>query len=163
MSLAFNVEHGSRVAALMLFDTGPGYRNDEAREAWNKNAVAWGGDFETKGLDTLAARGSGEMQPAWHRSADGLTRAARGMLTQHGAHVIGSLPGIEVPTLVLVGENDKPFLGATDYMAKKIPKATKVVIPDAGHVANLDQPKAFNDAMRTFLESLGRAGVERFS
>ena len=155
MSLAFNVEHADRVAALMLFDTGPGYRNDEAREAWNKNAVEWGRDFETKGLDTLKVRGSGEMQAAWHRSADGLARAARGMLTQHGSHVIGSLPGIGVPTLVLVGENDTPFLGATDYMARKIPNATKAVIPDAGHAANLDQPEAFNDAVREFLGTLG--------
>lgn len=155
MSLAFNVERSDRVTALMLFDTGPGYRNDEARDAWNKNAVEWGGDFETKGLETLKVRGSGEMQASWHRSADGLARAARGMLTQHGSHVIESLPGIDVPTLVLVGENDKPFLGATDYMAKKIPNATKSVIPDAGHAANLDQPEAFNAATRAFLGTLG--------
>jgi len=42
-----------------------------------------------------------------------------------------------VPTLVLVGADDKNFLAATDYMAAKIPGALKVVIPAAGHAANL--------------------------
>jgi pimeloyl-ACP methyl ester carboxylesterase len=64
------------------------------------------------------------------------------------------LPKIDVPTLVLVGENDKPFLGASDYMAKKIPGAAKVVLAAAGHAANIDQPQAFNAAVRDFLEHL---------
>ena len=46
------------------------------------------------------------------------------------------------------------FLAATDYMAAKIPNSTKVVIPDAGHAANLHQPAAFNRAMDTFLTGL---------
>jgi pimeloyl-ACP methyl ester carboxylesterase len=44
-------------------------------------------------------------------------------------------------------------LAATDYMASKIPGAAKVIIPDAGHAANIDQPEAFN---RAVLEFLGR-------
>jgi pimeloyl-ACP methyl ester carboxylesterase len=64
------------------------------------------------------------------------------------------LPRIDVPTLVLVGENDKPFLGASDYMAKKIPGAQKVVLAGAGHAANIDQPAAFDAAVRAFLERL---------
>src|SRR4030095_15363890 len=57
-----------------------------------------------------------------------------------------SLPTIAVPTLVLVGAEDRHFLGAADYMAAKIPGARKIVIPGAGHAANLDQPAAFNRA-----------------
>jgi pimeloyl-ACP methyl ester carboxylesterase len=59
-----------------------------------------------------------------------------------------------VPTLVLVGAEDKNFLAATDYMAAKIPGAQKVVIPQAGHAANLHQPHAFNRALDTFLAAL---------
>ena len=61
---------------------------------------------------------------------------------------------VAVPTLVLVGANDQPFLAATDYMANKIPGARKVVIPDAGHAANLDQPEAFDAAVLDFLGNL---------
>ena len=64
------------------------------------------------------------------------------------------MPGIAVPTLVLVGANDTPFLVAMDYIAGKIPGAQKVVIPDAGHASNLHQPAAFNAAMGGFLAGL---------
>ena len=41
------------------------------------------------------------------------------------------MPSIAVPTLVLVGAEDRHFLGAADYMAAKIPGAQKIVIPGA--------------------------------
>ena len=40
MSLAFHASHPERVAALMLFDTGPGFKKDEARAKWNATANA---------------------------------------------------------------------------------------------------------------------------
>jgi pimeloyl-ACP methyl ester carboxylesterase len=49
------------------------------------------------------------------------------------------------------------FLAATDYMAAKIKGATKAVIPDAGHAANLHQPALFNRAVEAFLASLPAA------
>lgn len=152
MSLAFNVRYPQMVEALMLFDTGPGYKNPVAREGWNKTAEQRAVNFETKGLESLG-RGA-EVRIAQHRSADGLAKAARGMLAQFDSRIIESLDGISVPTLLLVGANDEPFLGATDYMMNKIPKAQKVVIPDAGHAANIDQPEAFNEAVSAFLTSL---------
>ena len=68
------------------------------------------------------------------------------MLTQRDARVIESLPDIKVPSLVVVGADDTPFLAASDYMAAKIPGAQKVVVPAAGHAVNIDQPQAFIDA-----------------
>jgi pimeloyl-ACP methyl ester carboxylesterase len=76
------------------------------------------------------------------------------MLTQRDAAVISSLPEVKVPAVVIVGANDTPFLAASDYMAAKIPGAKKVVIPDAGHAANIDQPAAFNAALLAFLDGL---------
>ena len=38
LSLAFHLRFPERVAALMLFDCGPGFRRDDAREAWNARA-----------------------------------------------------------------------------------------------------------------------------
>ena len=73
------------------------------------------------------------------------------MLTQRDAAVINSLPTIAVPSIVVVGADDKPFLNAADYMAAKIPGAKKAVIPNAGHSANIDQPEAFNKAIVEFL------------
>ena len=152
MSLAFHLAHPERTRALLIIDTGPGYKNDEAREGWNRNALATAERYEREGLGNLA-RGSVEMRTSRHRDATGLARAACGMLTQKDARVISSLPSIAVPAIVVVGANDTPFLAASDYMTAKIPGARKVVIPDAGHAANIDQPAAFNAAIVDFLQA----------
>jgi len=150
MSLAFNLAHPERVIALMLFDTGPGYKRVEPREAWNKMANTRADALEKNGLEQ--GTGGAETRVAQHRSAHGLALAARGMLAQKDGSVIESFPAIRVPTLVLVGENDQAFLQATDYMAAKIPGAEKVIIKNAGHASNIDQPAAFNSAVRGFLD-----------
>jgi pimeloyl-ACP methyl ester carboxylesterase len=91
-----------------------------------------------------------------HASAQGLAHAARGMLAQQDARVIDGLPSIRIPTLVIVGDRDEPFLAPCEYMAKKISGARLEVIRDAGHSSNLDQPDAFNRVLADFLDSLPR-------
>lgn len=152
MSLAFYGIHPGRVRALLLFDTGPGFKKDAAREAWNARAEERARRLETEGAAALSK--SSEVLASRHRDTLGLARAARGMLAQRDARVIEMLPEVLVPTLVLVGSRDEPFLAASDYMANKIPNARKVVVPDAGHAANLDQPAAFNAAVDDFLAVL---------
>ncbi len=150
LSLAFYLAHPERVAALMLFDTGPGFRNDETRQRWNDRANAQADRLERNGLAALG-------NDRWfHRSADGVARAARGMLAQRDGSVIESLPQITVPTLVVVGADDTPFIAAANYMVAKIPDAKLVVIERAGHVSNVDRPEAFNTAVRRFLGGLAR-------
>jgi pimeloyl-ACP methyl ester carboxylesterase len=153
MSLAFHATHPERVKALLIIDTGPGYKKDDAREGWNQNALRTAERYERDGLGQLGG-GSAERRMARHRDATGLARAGRGMLTQKNARVINALPEIKVPSLVIVGEKDAPFIAASDYMTAKIPGAEKVVIPNAGHAANIDNPDAFNAAVGSFLEKL---------
>jgi len=155
MSLAFHARHPERVRALMLFDTGPGFKNDEARAKWNATAHRRAADLDARGLAALNA--SDEVRLTRHRDASGLAGAARGMLAQENDRVIRSLESVKVPTLVLVGADDTNFLAATDYMAAKIKGSTKVVIPGAGHAANLHQPALFNQAVEAFLVKLPAA------
>jgi pimeloyl-ACP methyl ester carboxylesterase len=155
MSLAFYRAYPERVRALLMIDTGPGFKNPDAREGWNRRAYDSGDRFEREGLAVLKDL-SRERSSVSHRDASGLARAARGMLTQRDARVIELLPEIKVPSLVVVGADDTPFLAAADYMAAKIPGARKVVIPAAGHAVNIDQPKAFIEAVMEFLDSLPR-------
>jgi pimeloyl-ACP methyl ester carboxylesterase len=152
MSLAFHSAHPEMTRALMIFDTGPGFRNAEAREAWNQRARQRADDLDARGLAALGT--SDEVRMSRHRDASGLAGAARGMLTQRDDSVIGSLETITVPSLVLVGSEDRNFLAATEYMARKIPGAAKVVIEGAGHAANLHKPAAFNRAVESFLGGL---------
>ena len=107
---------------------------------------------------------SPERSQVKHRSAEGLAMAARGMLAQKNSSIINALPNIKVPSLVVVGANDTGFLAASEYMQKKIPDCKKVVIPDAGHAVNMDQPKLFNEAVLEFLDSVkGRGGYNEKS
>ena len=153
MSLAFYRTHPERARALLIIDTGPGFKKDDAREAWNARALATADRLDREGLDVLKSA-TRERAAATHRNAKGLALAARGMLTQRDARVIELLPDIKVPCLVVVGADDTPFLAASDYMTAKIPGAQKVVIPAAGHAVNIDQPKAFVDAIEPFLKNL---------
>src|SRR5262245_31788656 len=155
MSLAFHRAHPEMVRALVICDSGPGFRNEAAREDWNTKARERATALETRGLAVLEGRSAETRQAIrHHKSAQGLAHAARGMLTQKDASLIDSLPSIRVPTLVIVGDKDTPFIGACEYMAKKISGARLEVIKDAGHSSNLDQPDAFNRVLGAFLDSL---------
>lgn len=155
MTLAFHYAHPERCRALILCDTGPGYKNPATRESWNETAERRAVAFETRGLEALGRSPEVTETRAAQRSAQGLANAARGMLKQFDARIIESLPQITVPVLIIVGENDQPYLNGSDYMASRIPNARKVVIADAGHSSNIDQPQVFNDAVLAFLEEAG--------
>jgi pimeloyl-ACP methyl ester carboxylesterase len=151
MSLAFHRVNPRRTRALLVIDTGPGYRSDAARAEWNEKALKTAERFATRGLESLKPP---ELQ-ADHRDASGLALAARGFFMQRDAQVIDSLPTIRIPTLIVVGAEDKPFLASASYMAAKIPGAKSAIIANAGHFANLDNPTAFNTAVANFLQESG--------
>lgn len=68
-----------------------------------------------------------------------------------------NLPKIAVPTLVLAGETDTnapaPMM---EKMAAKIPGARYVCLPELGHLANLEDPQAFDAALSGFLDTVPR-------
>lgn len=150
LSLAFHACHPERVAALILVDTGPGFRREEPREQWNAFAERRAAALEREGLAALTA----SPEVGEHRDATGLVHTARLVMAQRDARVIDSLERIAVPTLVVVGALDRDFLSAADYMAVKIPGAREVVLEGAGHAANIEAAEAFNVAVCDFLEEI---------
>lgn len=154
VSLAFHLAHPEMVRALVICDSGPGYRSADARAAWNQRAQERATALETRGLEALGKSREVRESLGLHRSAQGLAHAARGMLAQEGSRVIDGLSGIAVPTLIIVGDQDQPFLAPCEYMAKKIPGARLEVIRGAGHSSNLDQPETFNRVLLDFLAGL---------
>lgn len=62
---------------------------------------------------------------------------------------------IAAPTLVAVGEEDRPdFQAIADLLATGIPDARKIVLAGAGHMANMDAPDAFNRGVLDFLATI---------
>ncbi len=73
------------------------------------------------------------------------------------AVTIPQLANIRVPTLVIVGDHEAPFIAAVaDTLAQRIPGAKKVVIPNAGHGAHFAQPASFNSALMDFIFDVER-------
>ena len=65
---------------------------------------------------------------------------------------VGRLGAIEVPTLVMVGEHDSLFpVVVSRAIARAVPGAELAIIEDAGHLSNLEQPRAFNAVLLEFL------------
>lgn len=65
------------------------------------------------------------------------------------------LPTIRVPTLIIVGDEDVPSPPAdAREMADRLPQPQLAVLTHAGHLSNLEQPEAFNQAMKDFLGTL---------
>jgi len=66
---------------------------------------------------------------------------------------MGPLSSLEMPTLVIVGEDDKAdFLAIAQHLAEEIPDADLAIVPGAGHLVGLDQPEELNALLLEFLD-----------
>lgn len=63
---------------------------------------------------------------------------------------------ITAPTLLLYGDHEaKAVVAQNRRLARTIPDATTTVVPDAGHLSNLDNTAVFNATVESFLERIG--------
>ncbi len=75
---------------------------------------------------------------------------------------IERLAEVAVPTLVVVGENDiADFHHIADRLAADIPGARLVVLPDVGHMSNMEAPGPFNEVVLSFLDRLATTSEQR--
>jgi len=78
----------------------------------------------------------------------------RDFRTCHEFDVRGRLDGIDTPTLAVVGEYDAltpPWYH--EALAERIPDAEWTTVDDAAHLAMLERPAAFNEALTDFLDA----------
>ncbi len=166
VAFAFYRAYRARVRALILADTRPQADTEEGRAAREENAQL----AEREGSQALAERllprlltpatlqeptGTMARLRAMMEAATpaGLAGALRGMAQRPDSTDL--LPQIACPTLVLAGEEDSLApLADAQLMAERVPNARLVTISRAAHLANLEQPEAFNQALIAFLEEL---------
>ncbi|WP_369359443.1 alpha/beta fold hydrolase [Streptomyces sp. cg2] len=86
-------------------------------------------------------------------SPEGAAAALRGRAERRD--YTGMLPGISVPTLVVVGTEDE-FTPVADarVIHEAVPGARLRIVQDAGHMPNLERPEEFNAALTEFLAAL---------
>ena len=69
--------------------------------------------------------------------------------------VVDRLPQIEVPSLVIVGDEDVSLPPpCSQEIAFALPNSSLVVVPKSGHLSSLEQPEAVTQAMTNFLNGL---------
>ena len=167
MALSLVVRYPDRVRGLMLFDTRAGADTPEAaqnREASARAVLA--ADSAKELVDamipklfapiTLEQRPE-RVDPLWavmkNNTPRGIAGALRGMAIRPDRRA--DLPGIKVPTLVLVGEHDVITPPAdAKALAAAIPNAQLEVIPESGHMSPYENPSAANAVILRFLKSL---------
>lgn len=160
--------HPARVASLVLLDSSPafGLDGETTAEAWLEARLAPLRDGRTPAdlapavlravagprvPDAVIAEAARAMARI---PAEGLAAACRCLVTHD---LRGRLGGIAAPTLVAVGALDAETPPAyAERLAAEIPGARLAVVPDAGHLANLEQPGRVNALLAGFLDGQPR-------
>ena len=61
---------------------------------------------------------------------------------------------LQVPTLVMIGDEDEPCVEPAVFMKRQIPNAGLAVFPQSGHTINLEEPDLFNRTVQEFLTAV---------
>ena len=168
IALSYVLAEPQRVRALLLFNTGPGFKNPAALAQWQSMLERTASRMEEVGLPRfLEGRRAQAELLGLHPEAElgqaaraGILTSSVAGLTRFARHVAGPVPNlvdrlaeIQVPSLVLAGEHDMAFQRASQVLAAKLPRARRVVLAGAGHVLNLDQPEAFVREVERFVDT----------
>ena len=166
IALALWRRHRSRIRALVLADTRAASDTPEGKQKRDELislARAEGaGAVAEKQITGLMGKSTREKQPELvdriqalmaGESVDGIVGALEAMRGRPDS--TGMLQEIDVPTLVVVGEEDviTPVKEAR-AMHQAIRGSRLEIIPEAGHLSNLERPAAFNAALSDFVGSL---------
>ena len=167
---------GDRLDGLVLMDTSHGRLSDIDHDTieMGKLVVRQAGVGGLKAaqdaaggspLDTPAHKRLLETRPGYREFCDRKAVSMAdamwlGMIDEivDGKDRLEWLADLSVPTLVIVGEQDRPFIEASRAMAAAVDGATLVVIPDAGHSPQFENPEPWLEAMSAFLDRVAAAG-----
>jgi pimeloyl-ACP methyl ester carboxylesterase len=88
-------------------------------------------------------------------SVNGVVGALQGMRDRPDSTPF--LPQIKCPVLIIHGADDQLIsYHEAEFMNQELPDSRLVILPEAGHLPNLEQPERFNQAVRDFILSLAQ-------
>ena len=120
---------GGTADALVLVSTGPG--------------------FATRCHELLERTGAGQ-RPGVHGE-----RGRRHDAFHHDSLVMDRLADLTVPLALVIGDGDRAFLGANDYLERKLPHAHRTTVENARHFVMRSHPDSVADAVATVIAELG--------
>jgi 2-succinyl-6-hydroxy-2,4-cyclohexadiene-1-carboxylate synthase len=149
------------VTRLVLIGASPGLADPDERAARRKADDELADRIETLTIDAFAREWGAqplfagqEPRVAAGANADrmrntpaGLAAALRGLGTGVMEPLWERLPGLKIPVTLVVGERDEKFLALAGAMQARLPNAQLVIVPKAGHAAQLENPAAVAEAI----------------
>jgi 3-oxoadipate enol-lactonase len=169
IAMAFLEQWPERVEALILCNTRSTADTAEGKEGRNATAR----DAREKGSAVIARAMAPKVLSATTRSQrpDIVAQVEAMIARQHPAAIAAAsigmaqrpdrtpvLRAVKVPALIITGDADELMpLPTSQAMADVISGARLVVLPNAGHLSNVEAPELFNATVRDFLASLPRA------
>ena len=89
-------------------------------------------------------------------STEGAARTMRGVQKRRPSlfDLVDKMKTISAPTLIMTGDEDWPCLEPAILMKRTIPTAALIVMPNAGHTINLEEPAAFNQHISEFFHTV---------
>jgi 3-oxoadipate enol-lactonase len=155
----FALKHAGIFEKLVLADTGHA-QTAETLKQWDERIKT----AETKGMQALVQPTIERWFTEPFRKSEGARKIAELIAKTPVAGYVGCchaisklnttarLKDIKLPVLAIAGEQDVAAAG-TRYIGENVPGAKLVMIPNAAHIANIEQSETFNRALREFLSS----------
>jgi pimeloyl-ACP methyl ester carboxylesterase len=167
--LRFGLAHPDRARSLIVASAGSGsedperFRKEQAeRSSWlereGQKALAsypWGPTRTT--LQRKDGVGWEEFLDQWFRhSAAGLALTSRGVQAKREPlyAFATQLEALQIPTLILVGDEDEPCIDVGIFLKRRIPRSGLAMFPQSGHAINLEEPDLFNRTVLDFLTAV---------
>lgn len=167
LTLHFGFNYPEMCASLVVAGCGAGSTN---RERFKQDAMTVATRLEREGMKAVAElytlgptrvqfkrkdlRGWQEFKKQMEEhSALGSALILRGVQLKRPSvfELEAKLKKLQVPTLLLIGDEDEPCLEPGIFMKRHIPRAGLMILPQSGHTLNLEEPDLFNRAVLDFL------------
>ena len=155
----FSYRYPERVKRLVLAETAFGTKNNLYEKLMTQLSQLFLRLMPQSQIVGLSARSYGNLSEATRTylsnemsqySKKQILRVMSAVLNYQGRAYLSK---IKVPTLIMVGENNKTTHQQARQMGKEIPRAKLVFIPHANHLLNLDNPDDFNQYLKAFVST----------
>jgi pimeloyl-ACP methyl ester carboxylesterase len=166
IALAYALDCPDRLRSLVLVGAGAG--SDDAA-TWKADAAKFADAVDAGGIGALVDSICSAPQRAAFRDGDphgwdgfralmgkmsaaGAANAMRGAFSRPTFFELEDrLRGFPVPTLLLLGDQDRPSFAGSRFVFETAPHAAMAILPNCGHTENLEAPALFNRLVEDFV------------
>ena len=169
IALNFGIKYPQMARSLIVAGTGSG---SDDPETFRKRVVENAERMESGGMDAMTNYSQGPARVQLNRKDPRGAKEFAEHFLEHSN--IGSammfrqilavrptifeleqkLDALDVPTLIMTGDEDEPCIACSVFMKRHIKKSGLIVFPQAGHAINLEDPELFNRSVQDFLTAV---------